>query len=49
MGFGARFAPGGNDTLLLWTIPSFVLYGFVCYATMVATVGLCVAFSRPRR
>lgn len=42
MGFGAKYAPGGNDTLLLWTIPSFALYGFVTYAIMVATVALCV-------
>ncbi len=42
MGFGAKYAPGGNDTLLLWTIPNFVLYGIVSYALMVATVALAV-------
>ena len=42
MGLGAKFVPGGNDTLLLWTIPNFAIHGFVAYATMVATVALLV-------
>lgn len=42
MGFGAKYAPGGNDTLLLWTIPNFVLYGVISYGLMVATVALAV-------
>ena len=42
MGLGAKFVPGGNDTLLLWTIPNFALHGFVAYITMVATVALLV-------
>ena len=42
MGLGATFVPGGNDTLLLWTIPSLALHGFVAYITMVATVALLV-------
>lgn len=48
MGFGAKYAPGGNDTLLLWTIPNFVLYGFVSYLTMVATVALLVQLNLKR-
>lgn len=42
MGLGAKFVPGGNDTLLLWTIPNFAIHGFVAYATMVATVALLI-------
>ena len=42
MGLGAKFVPGGNDTLLLWTIPNIAIHGFVAYATMVATVALLV-------
>ena len=37
MGLGAKFVPGGNDTLLLWTIPNFAIHGLVAYMTMVAT------------
>lgn len=40
MGLGAKFVPGGNDTLLLWTIPNVAIHGFVAYITMVATVAL---------
>ena len=42
MGLGAKFVPGGNDTLLLWTIPNFAIHGFVAYLTMVATVAVLV-------
>lgn len=42
MGLGALFVPGGNDTLLLWTIPNFAIHGFVAYTTMVATVAVLV-------
>ncbi len=42
MGFGARFVPGGNDTLLLWVIPNYALYGMVAYAIMVLTAALLV-------
>lgn len=43
MGLGAKFVPGGNDTLLLWTIPNFAIHGFVAYVTMIATVALLVS------
>lgn len=42
MGLGAIFTGGGNDTLLLWTIPNFVLHGLVAYAVMIATVAVLV-------
>jgi hypothetical protein len=42
MGLGAKFVPGGNDTLLLWTIPNIAIHGFVAYITMVATVAVLV-------
>ena len=42
MGLGAKFVPGGNDTLLLWTIPNFAIHGLVAYAAMVATVAVLV-------
>ncbi len=50
MGLGAIFTGGGNDTLLLWTIPNFVLHGLVAYAVMVGTVAVLVlAKSKLRR
>lgn len=53
MGLGARFVPGGNDTLLLWTMPNYALYGFVSYAVMIATImvllwGQCILQNRTK-
>lgn len=38
MGAGARMIPGGNDTLLLWSIPGLTAYGVVAYALMTLTI-----------
>ena len=43
MGSGALLVPGGNDTLMLWSIPGLTLYGLVAYGVMLATItGLLV-------
>jgi len=49
MGLGAIFTAGGNDTLLLWTIPNFVLHGLVVYAVMVATVASLILITGERK
>jgi len=38
MGVGAGYIPGGNDMLLLWSIPGLALYGAVAYLIMMATL-----------
>lgn len=38
MGSGALLVPGGNDTLMLWSIPGLTLYGLVAYGVMLATI-----------
>jgi hypothetical protein len=38
MGYGAHQIPGGNDTLLLWTIPGLTLYGLIAYGVMAVTI-----------
>ncbi|WP_299727588.1 YeeE/YedE thiosulfate transporter family protein [uncultured Tateyamaria sp.] len=48
MGAGAQMLPGGNDTLILWMIPSFAVHALVAYALMVATVAL-ILLLRPTR
>ena len=40
MGFGAQIIPGGNDTLLLWTIPGLATYGALAYGTMIAVIAI---------
>lgn len=47
MGLGAMGVPGGNDTLLLWTIPNFNWFGLVAYLVMVVTVALLL-FTKQR-
>lgn len=42
MGFGARLIPGGNDTLLLWSIPGITVYGIVAYAVMTGTIAAMI-------
>ena len=39
MGAGAALVPGGNDMLLLWSIPGLTVYGALAYAVMLATIG----------
>ena len=38
LGLGAAFVPGGNDSLLLWSIPGLALYGVLAYGTMLLTL-----------
>lgn len=40
MGIGASAVPGGNDILLMWTIPGLALYGAIAYMVMIATIAL---------
>jgi uncharacterized membrane protein YedE/YeeE len=42
MGAGARLVPGGNDTLLLWSIPGLTVYGIVAYAVMTGTIAATI-------
>jgi hypothetical protein len=50
MGAGSKWVPGGNDSLMLWSIPGRTLYGPVAYLLIVLTIGLCVAaLNRMRR
>lgn len=46
MGMGARMIPGGNDTLMLWSIPGLTLYGLISYAIMIFTIALLLIVSR---
>ncbi len=39
MGAGARMIPGGNDTMMLWSIPGLANYGAVAYLIMILTIG----------
>ncbi|MDZ4307024.1 YeeE/YedE thiosulfate transporter family protein [Allopontixanthobacter sp.] len=38
MASGARLIPGGNDTMMLWSIPGLTSYGIVAYAIMILTI-----------
>jgi len=40
MGIGASAVPGGNDILLMWTIPGLALYGAIAYLVMIVTIAL---------
>lgn len=40
MGLGAALVPGGNDTLLLWSIPGLTFRGALAYAVMLVTIAL---------
>ena len=42
MGIGASGVPGGNDTLLMWTIPGLALYGAIAYLVMIATIAIAL-------
>lgn len=48
MGIGAIIIPGGNDVLLLWSIPSYALYGLVAYLVMIATIAIGLFVSQRR-
>lgn len=42
MGIGASAVPGGNDILLMWTIPGLALYGVIAYLVMIATIAIAL-------
>lgn len=46
MGIGASAVPGGNDVLLMWTIPGLTLYGLVAYLTMIATIAIAMLIGK---
>lgn len=46
MGLGAQVVPGGNDALLLWTIPGAALYGLVAYLIMIGTIWCSLQLSK---
>ena len=49
MGLGAQEVPGGNDALLLWTIPGAAVYGLIAYAVMIGTIAFCMMATGGRR
>ena len=46
MGIGASAVPGGNDVLLMWTIPGLTLYGLIAYLTMIATIAVAMLIGK---
>jgi len=38
MGIGAAAVPGGNDVLLMWTVPGLTAYGLIAYLVMIAVI-----------
>ncbi|WP_164115449.1 YeeE/YedE thiosulfate transporter family protein [Sphingorhabdus sp. Alg239-R122] len=48
MGVGALAVPGGNDLLLLWTIPGLAIYGVAAYLVMIATIAAIMWTMRRR-
>jgi hypothetical protein len=46
MAYGASCIPGGNDALLLWSIPGLTVYGLIAYAVML--LALMAAFGAGR-
>lgn len=38
MGTGAKMIPGGNDTMMLWSIPGLASHGLVAYMGMMLTI-----------
>ena len=46
LSFGALLVPGGNDTLLLWTIPGLASYGFIAFGAMLLTIAAGVLAER---
>lgn len=43
MGIGSVLVPGGNDTLLLWSLPAATMSGILAYAIMTAVVFVLMA------
>jgi len=48
MGIGGRLVPGGNDTLMLWSIPGLARYGVISYAIMIASIASILLAGRIR-
>jgi len=52
MGLGAKMIPGGNDTMMLWSIPGLAGHGLAAYLIMILTIasgfGL-LSLVRPRK
>lgn len=46
MGIGASAVPGGNDVLLMWTIPGLTFYGLVAYLTMIAVIATAMLIGK---
>lgn len=46
MGIGASAVPGGNDVLLMWTIPGLTFYGLVAYLTMITTIAVAMLIGK---
>jgi hypothetical protein len=46
LSIGALLVPGGNDTLLLWTIPGLASYGFIAFGAMLLTIAAGVLAER---
>lgn len=46
MGVGAAWVPGGNDVLLLWTIPGMALYGLIAYLVMIAVIAAAMVIGK---
>jgi hypothetical protein len=46
MGIGASAVPGGNDVLLMWTIPGLTLYGLVAYLTMIGAIAIAMLIGK---
>ncbi|MEL6874143.1 MAG: YeeE/YedE thiosulfate transporter family protein [Pseudomonadota bacterium] len=46
MGIGASAVPGGNDILLMWTIPGLTLYGVVAYLVMITAIAVAMLFGK---
>lgn len=46
LGAGARLIPGGNDTLMLWSVPGLAAYGLVAYLIMIATIAAVLLLLR---
>jgi len=46
MGIGASAVPGGNDVLLMWTIPGLTLYGLVAYLTMIGAIAVAMLIGK---
>lgn len=49
MGLGATLVPGGNDNLLLWSIPGLALHAGIAYIIMIAVTAAWQWRMRPKK